>query len=349
LTAHGDDYTTCFNAALRQIGVEVETATWAGRWLFAHIQPGDVVQIHWPSSLYYYPQSRLKTWRELARFTLFLLLLRARGAQIVWTAHNLYPHEGGRASVVHRLARRIVVAFASRVCVHGRSAAKRVVREFGVDESRLVFLEHGNWVGFYPSVISREAARERLGIPRDAYVFLFFGACRPYKNLEHLVLSHQALEDDSRLWIVGRFQSSVYREAVQQAVSGAASERIKLHDGFVPAADVQLYMNACDAVVLPYKEILTSGAVMLATSFGRPVVAPRMGTLEEVVTSDCGVLYDPESPSGLTQAMRDARRRTFDRARIIRRAEEFSWDRSARTFVEQVLSEAEGAQTAELP
>jgi beta-1,4-mannosyltransferase len=349
LTAHGDDYTTCFNAALRQRGVAVETAQWSGRWLLERVQAGDVVQIHWPSSLYYYPHSRLKTWREVARFDLLLLLLQARGAQIVWTAHNLYPHEGGRASVIHRLGRRVIVALASRVCVHGNGAAKRIMQEFRVNEANLVFLEHGNWVGFYPSVITREAARERLGIPRDAYVFLFFGGCRPYKNLEHLVRSHRALADDSLLWIVGRFQSSAYREEVRQAMSGAGGERVKLHDGFVPAADVQLYLNACDVVVLPYKEILTSGAVMLATSFGRPVVAPRMGTLEEVVTADCGVLYNPEAEQGLTQAMRQVRGKKFDSARIIRRAEDFSWDRSAQAFTEQVFRRVGVARTAELP
>ncbi|HVW69537.1 MAG TPA: glycosyltransferase family 4 protein [Steroidobacteraceae bacterium] len=342
LTAYGDDYTTCFNAALKRRGIEVEPAQWSGRWLHRHTRRRDIIGIHWPSFLYYHPESRRKTWLDLLRFVLFLGLLRARGVRIVWTAHNLYPHEGGRATLAHRVARRFVVAVASHVCVHGQGAAERVMREFGVKQADLVFLEHGHWIDFYPNVIGRAAARERLKIAPRAYMFLFIGACRPYKNLEYLVRSHAAMQDDSLLWIVGRFQSAAYRQRIVQAQAEAGGGTTVV-DGFVPPEDVQVYLNACDAVVLPYKEILTSGAVMLAISFGRPVVAPRMGTLEEVICEECGILYDPQASAGLTDALRAARRRAFDPTKILARAASFSWDRSAQAFTEAVLDRGRSA------
>jgi glycosyltransferase involved in cell wall biosynthesis len=105
----------------------------------------------------------------------------------------------------------------------------------------------------------------------------------------------------------------------------------------VPSENLQLYLNACDVVVLPYREDLTSGAAMLALSFGRPVVAPRMGTLEELLTDDCGVLYDPRSDAALVDAMRAARMRHFSAQAIVSRAQQFSWDRSAQAFASSVL------------
>src|SRR5215469_10919021 len=106
--AADDSYTSCFNAALRALGVEVFDADWSGRWLTDRVRRGDILHLHWPSFLYTVPGSRLRSWRALLRFTALMLLLRARGARIVWTAHNLYPHDQGRTAL-NRLGRRIVV------------------------------------------------------------------------------------------------------------------------------------------------------------------------------------------------------------------------------------------------
>ena len=56
---------------------------------------------------------------------------------------------------------------------------------------------------------------------------------------------------------------------------------------FVPDGEVQHYLLAADAVVLPFKEILTSGSAMLALSFGRPVVAPH-GWVTLLISSESG-------------------------------------------------------------
>jgi beta-1,4-mannosyltransferase len=335
-TAEGHDYNTCFHAALRRSGLEVHEAKWSGRWLRTNVRSGDVISLDWPSFLYYVPESRLKTWANLLRFLIFMLALRLRGAKIVWTAHNLYPHDGGRAELAHRVGRYIVVKLASFVAVHGQGSAARVGEEFGVAPSKLLLLEHGNWVGFHVNTVTRQFARARLGMPQEAFIFLFIGICKPYKNLESLVRSHAAMQDDSLLWIVGQFQSKAYYAQVAQAAL-AAADRSTIRNEFVAPHDLQLYLNACDAVVLAYQEILTSGAAMLALSFGRPVVAPRLGTLEELVTDDCGVLYDPRSDTALTAAMRAARARRFSSERIMTRARQFSWDRSAEAFAKKIL------------
>ncbi|MGH8218542.1 MAG: glycosyltransferase [Steroidobacteraceae bacterium] len=204
-----------------------------------------------------------------------------------------------------------------------------------------MLIEHGNWIGFYPNEVSRESARASLGIAADSFVCLFFGLCKPYKNLEHLVRSHRRLRDDSLLWIVGRFQSPAYRTSILEAAAEAEARTgsVTIRDGLVDRKDIQIYMNACDAVVLPYREILTSGAVMVALSFGRPVVAPRIGSLVEVVTPDCGVLYDPDAEGALVDAIRAVQSRRYGPERIMSMAAGFSWDRSAAEFARRVLEQ----------
>ncbi len=73
---------------------------------------------------------------------------------------------------------------------------------------------------------------------------------------------------------------------------------------------------------------------MLALSCGRPVVAPKLGSMPEVITAPCGVLYDPADPNGLTRAMEAARTRGFDETQITDYAASFSWDKAVDPFLD---------------
>ena len=65
-------------------------------------------------------------------------------------------------------------------------------------------------------------------------------------------------------------------------------------------------MNAADVVVLPYREILTSGAIILAMSFGKPIIAPKIGCIPDYIDDNGGFLYNPLDVQGLLEAMRKA-------------------------------------------
>lgn len=330
----GYDYTRCLYAALRACGADVHGCEFSFRSLLQKARRGDIVCMHWPSFEYYEPNSTARTYVKLLRFVVLMAVFRARGLRFFWIAHNLYPHDGGRSVRAHRIARRVVVAFSSWIGVHSETAGLRVQEEFGVAQRRLVRLERGNWTSLYPNDISREEARRKLGAAPNAFIFLFFGLCKEYKNLTELVRSHHELADGSLLWIVGQFQSEAYYKEV--AGAAAASAKVWLRNGRIEHQDVQIFFSACDVAVLPYKEILTSGTVYSALGFGRPVVAPKLSDLEAVVTGDCGVLYDPNQPSALTEALRAARERQFDGAQILQRALQFSWDRGARQFIDAI-------------
>jgi len=60
---------------------------------------------------------------------------------------------------------------------------------------------------------------------------------------------------------------------------------------FVSEEDVPLFHHACDCVVFNYRQILTSGGVALAKSYGKPIIAPRLGCLHEL-SGDKAHLFD---------------------------------------------------------
>ncbi len=323
----GDSYTDLFCPALAAQGATVVPGVYSGRWLLKNLRDADFVHIHWPSFLYA-DHSALATLHKAARLTAFLLLIRAFGVRIIWTAHNLYPHERNSPRWIDYAMRRLVVWLSYRVLVHGRTAAAIVREEFGIRPDKLVCIHHGHYVGRYPMDVSREQARQRLGLPADASVFAFVGHCRRYKNVTELIDTFQKHFPDSWLIIAGRCADRAYQAEIEARIR-ANPRGILFEPRFIDDGELQYFLRAADAVVLPFLDILTSGSAILALSFGRPVVAPRRGNLIDIVNDEMGVLYDPDDPAGLPKAMRAALERRFDQDRIMKYATAWRWDETA--------------------
>jgi len=86
--------------------------------------------------------------------------------------------------------------------------------------------------------------------------------------------------------------------------------------------------------VLPYVEILSSGAAILAMSFGKPVVAPDRGSLRDHVPPVAGDLYDPSDPRGLDRALEATFERTYRTERILAHARTLRWESLAEAFAD---------------
>ena len=327
----GIDYVDQLYRAAADIGVHAVEGRWAGRWILQNIRPGDLAHIHWPSFLYFRARKPVRTLCLLLRFFLLASLIRLRGARVAWTAHNLYPHDGGRTRWAHRAARSFITRIADRVFVHGPTAARIVSREFGISPARLVQVPHGHWRTQYPNLPGKTEARRRMRLPlHNVSVYGFIGSCLPYKNVESILEAFPRLDDSSHLLIAGAFPSPEYLRKVRSLTPAAAAHRVHIIPKFLGADEIMGYVAGLDALVLSYKEILTSGVMMLALSAGIPVVAPSIGGIPDVINDFCGLLYDPRRPDGLLEAMREVRRRSYSADEIIAYARSFDWSVSAR-------------------
>ena len=85
--------------------------------------------------------------------------------------------------------------------------------------------------------------------------------------------------------------------------------------------------RAADAALLPYREIFSSAALMLAISHGLPVVAPT-GVAEELVQREAVESYEP---GRLVQAMVRIREGSAQdrREAALQSAERYGWERVA--------------------
>jgi beta-1,4-mannosyltransferase len=344
---HGIAYNESFYSALVAEGVSVEEGDFSGRWLYRHVRAGDYLHLHWPSFVYATSRSRAALITSFLRFVALLMLARARGGRLLWTAHNLVPHDRSLLPALDRVGRRLVIGASTRVFVHGAAAADVLVTTYPRVARKLTSIPHGHWVDYYADSVTREEARRRLSLPKDAYVYLFIGLCKPYKNVHRLVEVFRQCGENAVLVIAGAFQEERYRELIVGLAAG--DPRIRLYPTFIPDDDMQLFLRACDIVVAPYREILTSGTAMLAMSFGRPVISIAAGHVRDVVTAECGILFDPNDAAGLDASLREARTRCFDESVIIKHARRFTWEDAARIFIRSLSGDGERRPVAVRP
>lgn len=331
-------YQRCLREGLERLGVRVEAGTFGQRFSLRQLgwtgRGVDVVHLHWVQEMLTggsFARTLVKGWLCM----LHLVLLKACGTRVAWTVHNLMPHET-RYPGLEKALRRGLAQVADVLFVHCDAARDQVARELRVRDARkIVNVRHGHYIGVYPDEVSREQARAELGIGNDEVVFLCLGAVRRYKGVLELIEGfaqvHARGGRSIRLVIAGKAYDPGLAREVRAAAEACTG--VQVEEGFVPEDRLQYLLRAADAAVFPYQEILTSGAVVLAMSFGLACVAPRLGCMGEYLDEDGAVFFEDGSPVGLAQALESALghvSRLGDMGRANRLAsEEWGWDEMA--------------------
>ena len=248
---------------------------------------------------------------------------REKGGRLVWTVHNVMPHETHFADIeIHLRSELADRADFIHVMCEETLDETRDLYELSSEKTRVV--EHSSYIDVYPDSVSRETARSRLAIEADDIVLLAFGGIRPYKGIDRLLAAFdRALDREPRLRLVvagkpGRFEGiNDLRQALDEHPRCIAvfSE--------INPSDVQFFFKAADVAVLAHKTVLNSGALLLAYTFGLPVIAPRFGCLTDLVDSGPAITFDHQVEGALEDALISASGHAHPEARrAARRAAE---------------------------
>jgi len=264
-----------------------------------------VLHLHWLHPILADVTSAREADRTIRRFLDRVAGYRATGGRVVWTVHNILPHETRFEAAEVRLS--AGVAAASDV-IHVLAAGTRghVAPYYDLPADRILHVPHPSYRGAYQDHVSPLDARHELGLMPGELVLAVVGAIRPYKGLDELLdaWAEVDLEGPRRLLIAGAPSEDGAGEAL--VTRAALDPRVVIDARKIPADEVQLYLRAADVVVLPYRRSLNSGALMLALTFGVPVIVPAGGGLAEVAAPAFSRTFDPDDPESLVAAPREA-------------------------------------------
>lgn len=287
----------------------------------------DVVHLHWPPVFDFRPMTTLR----LLRFVSRVRALKKRGVALVWTVHNAVPHESSFKWADLLLARAIAGHASTLIC-HSDEAKQRIHALYRVPKDKISIIPHGNYIGQYPNDLSREEARRQLEIAPQEIVLLSLGLIRPYKAVVELIEEFKkAAPENTRLLVAGRPTGGITEQTLAAAANG--SQKISIYPRFIEDDEIQVFLNAADIVAFTYKRSLTSGAILLATSFGKACLAFDTGAVRSAVSEQGCILLNKDDEASLGVALRALpeyrdRFEAMGRSNFAR-AQELGWDRIA--------------------
>jgi glycosyltransferase involved in cell wall biosynthesis len=290
--------------------------------------------------------------------------LQRQGRFNLLDAHFGYP-DGHAATLLGRwLKVPVTITLRGTEVPHSRrptlrplltKALERATRLFAVSESlrqHAIVLDVppskirviGNGVDiskFHP--VSREAARQRFGIPGDAKVLISIGALVERKGFHRVIELLPELirkEPDLHYLIVGGAGPEGDRRAeLEQQVESLGLEKRVHFLGSIPSEELKWPLSAADLFVLATSNEGWANVFLEAMACGLPVVTTDVGGNAEVVCQpELGTVVPFGEPLKLRDALREALQKEWSGKLIRSYAEANTWDTRVDNLAEEFRS-----------
>jgi glycosyltransferase involved in cell wall biosynthesis len=278
----------------------------------------DVVHLHFPEYLTYEIERayEARLTAELIDAVEARLAYWSQRSRIVVTRHNTMPHNAPRDEMWARMYR-TVYSYADAV-VHLACAS---VEEFKLRYESLRSCSgrqvHHRVIPIHnytslPNRVTREEARDRLAIPRDARVMLIFGAIRNAAESALALDAFNMAKVPKKVLLVSRWRetlSDVSWIRLRYSIRDLKRFYHRLHPrhhfnyGYVEEEDTQLYLNAADILFIPRIDALNSANVSLGFTFGKVVVGPACLNAGELLTNSKNPIFDPNDARSAAHAV----------------------------------------------
>ena len=266
----------------------------------------------------FYPVLFFRT-RSPLRFALhypWVALLLSVGRRVELVVHEA-PYEALRRSqgMRGRVARtlwRWLVRLPRATFVHTAWERDQLVATTGVRLDRVRLLDHGQ-AFLKRTRMDRAAARRELGLSDAKYHFLALGFLQAHKGFDRAVRAMQRLPGDrAHVHVVGSIRvPTPETRAYAEYLRGLAQDThgATLHEGYVSDELFDRWILACDAIVLPYRKIWSSGVLERAKLYQKPVIVTDVGGMRDQADGSTRIVRDDDE---LAAAMAELARVPFN-------------------------------------
>jgi beta-1,4-mannosyltransferase len=203
-----------------------------------------------------------------------LWVIKASNKKLIWTMHNRVTHEK-ESSHLSKILTKKLIKNANAIVIHSEQSRDLLIEEYPSAKPKIHYLPHPDFIKTYGPVVKKNEHKPKLKL-------LFVGAVKPYKNIELLIKTAGHLEDKVELTIAGNPKSEDYKKHLSRFAGIFNNINLKLE--FIPDSEIPQLLGDCDLLVLPYdlNSSLNSGTVILAFSYHKTVICPKIGTLTDL-------------------------------------------------------------------
>lgn len=183
---------------------------------------------------------------------------------------------------------------------------------------------------------SQEECREKLGLPQDKKIILFFGNIVPYKGPDVLLKAFSLIKSKfPQLMLVFAGEGIMKQELKLKSMDMGLGNHVHFA-GFVPNELKPLYYKSADIFCLPSVNLAEAfGIVNLeAMASGIPIIASDLGGIPDIIKNgENGLLFEPGNIKELSQALEYFLQNEDDRLKMgkigEKKSKNYSWDKIA--------------------
>ena len=277
---------------------DVETVLSGNRRFWDEPVDVDVVHQHWPEDFFGWARP---TDEQLGALRRQLERWRER-APIVVTVHNYGAHY--RDDERMRRLYALVYASADGFIHRGQASVDDFAARFPELAGRPLAIIPPGESATFANTVSQDEARDSLGVPRDARVFLSLSRIRHFEELGLMFVGFRALRlPGKRLLVSTRSRRRDLEMPLLERLRLRLDARILLNTGFIPPDRVQYWVNAADVVVIPRVKPLNSAGLSLGFSFGKVVAGPDSGVVGEILRATGNPTFDLRDRRSVASAL----------------------------------------------
>lgn len=199
---------------------------------------------------------------------------------------------------------------------------------------------------FSAGALRRDEIRHRLGVNSETCIIGFVGSFKSWHGTDFLFDIYRSIAATRDVHLLAVGDGPRWGELYGKVASSSCRDTVTL-TGRVPHADIPSWTAACDVVVAPYHATtdfyFSPLKVVEALACGRPVVAPRIGQLVELITDgETGLLYRPDDAHDcarvIVNLLDDSQRRLSMGAAAQASVSERGWDRIVQRVTDLALA-----------
>lgn len=264
------------------------------------------------------------------RFELPLYLgLRKHYGKLIYTVHNVLPHEDRDRSLM--LYAKLYAA-SDALIVHNETSKEKLLGSFPCSREKIHVIPHGAYeihkqadderISIYAlgesktgkgtsnisqgQALDSEAHRQDIKLKK---VFLQFGFIRKYKGIDILLnaiaLIPEEVRKNLRFIIAGKQYEKLdptdYKREIEEL---GIEEQVSFINEHIPEDRLDALFSKADFVLFPYRHIYGSGALLMAYTYGKPVIVSDISAfMEETDNGSTGLVFKNGSPEALAEAI----------------------------------------------
>ena len=220
----------------------------------------------------------IQWWKQWNLDYFFLFIYKRYAKQIVFTAHNLVPHDSGDSMKTKCMKYYHKV---DKIIVHDNNSKRELIKDFQVKEDKIAVIAHGI-LEFsvdeeeVKSIMDELAAKYSL---KDKLVFATMGGQSPYKGTDLICdafLSSEVLKNNDDVFLIIAGAGDIATPEKFMQCSNVWVANYSLSD-----SEFQAIMRLTDVMLLPYRKISQSGVLLTAIQNQTPFAVTPIGGLAE--------------------------------------------------------------------